>query len=89
VFHHCGDGIVSRILDSILNVPYIVIKDIDANRRFGNAMNKMHDVIFNHQLVYNVYPQKIAGFLTSRGYKVSVLSIPKLWYPHFLLIAKR
>lgn len=68
---------------------YVIIKDIDCNHKFGNFMNRMHDRIINHERIMDVDPMKLIELLEKRGFEVKKIYLPKLWYPHFLLIAKK
>jgi hypothetical protein len=64
----------------------IIIKDIDKNHTFGNFMNKVHDKIINNENIHNIDPNKIEEVLIQNGYKTQYYYIPKLWYPHFMVI---
>lgn len=88
VLHHLNNTYIKKIFSNIKNIPFIVIKDIDANHSFGNFANKMHDLIINQEKTINIYPQSLIEILESYGYDTHYQYLPKLWYPHFLLIAK-
>jgi hypothetical protein len=47
----------------------------------------MHDRIINGEKIHDVYPQKIIEWLHTSGYATKFWKLPKLWYPHFLIIA--
>jgi len=49
----------------------------------------MHDRVINAANFENVYPDEIESFLKNAGFDVQIKSLPKLWYPHFLLIATK
>jgi hypothetical protein len=90
VLHHLSPSNTDAFLKEICNkTDIIIIKDIDANHGFGNYMNKMHDKIINNETIHDIYPEKIVSYLKSRGYKTSLYFIPKIWYPHFLLVGIR
>ena len=90
VLHHLQPSDTDIFLKGICNkTDIIIIKDIDANHKFGNYMNRMHDKIINKETIYDIYPEKIISFLKPIGYEASFIYIPKIWYPHFLLIAIR
>lgn len=87
VLHHLLNH--SAILTNICtqNIKYIAIKDIDANYKFGDFMNKTHDFLINSEKVCSIFPQNLAQILRNRGYEIKYFYLPKLWYPHFLIIA--
>ena len=90
VLHHLSPSDSDVFLKEICErTDIIIIKDIDATHRFGNFMNKMHDKIVNNETVYNIYPVKIKNLLETNGFKTSYYFVPKIWYPHFILIAIR
>ena len=89
VLHHLSEIECEQFIKKVIDkTKIIIIKDIDANHVFGNFMNKIHDKIINKEEVYNIYPNKIRNTFESYGYKIQYYYIPKLWYPHFLLIGK-
>lgn len=87
VLHHLPNH--SEILANICtkNIKYIAIKDIDANYKFGDFMNKAHDFLINKERVCSIFPQNLAQILRNGGYEMKYFYLPKLWYPHFLIIA--
>lgn len=89
VMHHLDNSIREKVLESIGSTEYryIVIKDIDCGKKVGNMMNKLHDFLINREVVHDVDPRHIEMFLEQKGYDVRCYDIPKLWYPHFLMIA--
>jgi hypothetical protein len=90
VLHHLKESEAEMFLQKIVNkTDVVIIKDIDVNHPFGNLMNKMHDMIINHENVENVNPLKIAERLKENNFKTVYSYIPKLWYPHFLLIGMK
>ena len=91
VIHHLENDIWDSILNSLMSkTDTFIIKDIDANKKFGNKMNKLHDKIINKEDIVDVFPNVIQSKLNKSGFKIlEVKSIPKLWYPHFLLTAKK
>jgi 2-polyprenyl-3-methyl-5-hydroxy-6-metoxy-1,4-benzoquinol methylase len=87
VLHHLKDDEGELFLQKIVNnTGVVIIKDIDANHLFGNFMNKLHDKIINHEKVGNVSPIRISESLERNKFKTMYYYIPKLWYPHFLII---
>lgn len=90
VLHHLDPELMERIKPEIFRkFDIIVLKDIDARRKFKNFANRMHDLVINGQLVRDVYPPEIVAELEANGYQVQEFAIPRLWYAHFLLIAQR
>lgn len=91
VIHHLTPDFFERVKKSVVEkqIMYVVVKDIDCRHKFGNFMNRMHDWIINHDKIHDVDPMKIEQYLSEHGYLVSYTYIPKLWYPHFLLIAEK
>lgn len=91
VMHHLDNSMRRKVLESIEHTEYkyIVIKDIDCRKKVGNMMNKLHDFLINHEVVHNVNPRQIEMLLERKGYDIRHYDIPKLWYPHFLIIAAR
>ena len=89
VLHHLDRDFEERLFASVteLNIPYVVIKDIDCRHRFGNKMNRFHDLIINHEKIRDVDPQELMQLLRKSGYAVSFRYLPKLWYPHFIMAA--
>lgn len=89
VLHHLPNH--SAILANICmqHIKYIAIKDIDANYKFGDFMNKAHDFLINNERVCSIFPQNLAQILRNCGYEIKYFYLPKLWYPHFLIIAQR
>ena len=88
VLHHLDNEILERILDAINanGVKIIVIKDIDSRHRFGDFMNKTHDLLINNEKVHSIFPNMLEDNLKSSGFNMEYFYLPKLWYPHFLLV---
>jgi hypothetical protein len=87
VLHHLPQLEYENFFGTIINkTKFIIIKDIDSNHIFGNFMNRMHDKIINREEIYNINPDKIKKYLEDFNYKVQYHYIPKLWYPHFLIV---
>ena len=89
VLHHLSGDFEGRLLGAIKGVRSVIIKDIDGAHKFGTFANKMHDLLINGEKVRPVMPQILATFLAKNGYKVEYFYLPKLWYPHFLLVGQR
>ncbi|MCL1844459.1 MAG: class I SAM-dependent methyltransferase [Defluviitaleaceae bacterium] len=90
VIHHLPPDFWLEILAQITEkFDVIIIKDIDARDKFGNFMNKFHDRVVSGEKITNVHPQKIEKALADAGFSVQTKKMRKLWYPHFLIIAKR
>lgn len=51
-------------------------------------MNRMHDLIINKEHIHDVNPDEILEMLRKNGYRVSYEYMPKLWYPHFMIIGE-
>jgi hypothetical protein len=89
VLHHLSYSDCDSFLKEIVQkTDLIIIKDIDANNKLGNFLNALHDRIINGETVYKVYPNRLKSYFESQGFEVLFYYIPKIWYPHFLLIAK-
>jgi hypothetical protein len=56
------------------------------NHKFGNFMNKMHDKIINKEDINSIDPNKIKEILENNRYETYYYYLPKIWYPHFLII---
>ncbi len=89
VLHHLDNDFIDSLLKKISSFDVIIIKDINCNKRFGNAMNRLHDRLINGEIIIDINPFSLRANLINMGYKVKLLSIRRLWYPHFLLIAKK
>lgn len=90
VFHHLDDTFASSLLLGVINrYDYIVIKDIDCNKRIGNYMNRVHDRVINGEKIRDINPNRLIDFLRENGYETFYYKIQKLWYPHFLLIGRK
>lgn len=90
VIHHLPPQVWEEVKDQLYGVcEFIVIKDIDANYKFGNFMNRLHDRIINGESIYNVNPIQLMAELKRKGYQVEMKKIHKLWYPHFLILARK
>jgi hypothetical protein len=90
VFHHIPQEIYDDFMEeAVKKADVIIIKDNDSNHGFGFLMNRIHDRIINGEKIYDVYPDKIAAYLKSQGFHTQYYYMPKLWFPHFMLVAKR
>ncbi|WP_395002100.1 hypothetical protein [uncultured Helicobacter sp.] len=49
----------------------------------------MHDLLINGERVRSIYPKVLSAELEALGFGVQYFYLPKLWYPHFLLIATK
>lgn len=49
-------------------------------------MNRMHDKIINGEKIHTIFPEKIKEMLETNGFKTYYYYLPKLWYPHFMII---
>ena len=93
VIHHLSPSFWRSVFPQITkSFDVIFIKDIDANYKFGNFCNRLHDRIINGEKIHNVYPGKIdvypgkiEDYLVKSGFTTQTKIIPKLWYPHFFL----
>lgn len=90
VIHHLPPDVWSNVKESLYGkCDFIVVKDIDVNYRFGNLMNRIHDRVINGEKIYNVNPKHLINELNQFGYNVEFREIHKLWYPHFLILARK
>lgn len=90
VLHHLDKSIEDDLFYEIMkkkNYSIIVVKDIDCNRKLGNYMNKLHDLVINGERIRDINPNRLMNLIQSYGYTCKLISVPKLWYPHFILIA--
>lgn len=89
VIHHMDADFRSEFFNSLKmkRIRYIVIKDIDCRHSVGNFMNRLHDLVINRERIHDVNPLKIMKTLEDAGYKTEYFYVPKLWYPHFVLVA--
>ena len=87
VLHHLSPDFTQKLLESIAHIPTIIIKDIDSRHIVGHYANALHDLVFNQEKVCKVYPNKLESTLQALGYTTRYHYLPKLWYPHFLLLA--
>jgi hypothetical protein len=87
VLHHLDTVEYETFFERTINKSkVIIIKDIDKNHPFGNFMNKMHDKIINKENANIIDPKKVERSLIQNGYKTQYYYIPKLWYPHFIVM---
>lgn len=91
VFHHIDEDYINkRLLPKVMSTfDYICIKDIDCNQKFGNHMNRLHDRVINGEIIRDIDPNTLAVLFKENGYETECYKMRRLWYPHFLLIAKR
>jgi len=90
VIHHLPPELWQTILPQLAVLfDVIIIKDIDATCKVGNFLNKMHDRIINGEKIENVYPETIMEHLADKGLNLTRKALPKLWYPHFFIIATK
>lgn len=91
VFHHIDESYVNqKLLPNVMCAfDYICIKDIDCNRKFGNCMNRLHDRVINGEIIRDIDPNVLTGLFKENGYETEYYKLGRLWYPHFLLIAKK
>lgn len=86
VIHHLQPDYWHSIFAQITEIFYVVIiKDIDADRKFGNFCNKMHDRIINGEKIQNVNLGEIEKHLINANFTIQTKALPKLWYPHFII----
>ena len=90
VLHHISPQEETDILTQIADKSNrIIVKDIDGRHKFGNFMNRMHDRYLNGERIRDINPEHITVMLEGLGFLVEYRYLPKIWYPHFVLIAKR
>jgi uncharacterized protein YneR len=90
VLHHLSkaerDDFLAKVIDK---TDVIIIKDIDMRHAFGNFMNRVHDRLINGEVINDVNPIELERYFQSFGFTAEYLYMPKLWRPHFMLIAKK
>lgn len=91
VFHHIPRDESELILNKFSEMTdIIIIKDIASEHFRGNLQNRIHDLIFNRQLVRSVSYKCLSNKIRSYGFEsIKVINMPKFGYSHFLLIAQR
>jgi hypothetical protein len=90
VIHHLPPEFWGIILPRILTLfDVVVIKDIDQNRKFGNFCNRMHDRVINGEKIHDVDPVQTENALKQAGFSTKSKALPKLWYPHFVVVGVR
>jgi hypothetical protein len=88
VIHHLPPDFWRSIMPLVTDLySIVIIKDIDAEHKFGNFMNRLHDFVINGEKIHNVLPSDMEKWLKSSGFAVDREYIPKLWYPHFIIVA--
>ena len=76
----CRKVLVSKDLDIILDFGAGALFWTDwFIREFKAIVCKVHDI----------FPEKIIEILNSSGFEVTYHYMPKIWYPHFILIADK
>jgi hypothetical protein len=90
VLHHLSKAERDAFLAKVIGkTDVIIIKDIDMRHAFGNFMNRVHDRLINGEVINDVNPIELERYFQSFGFTAEYLYMPKLWYPHFMLIAKK
>ena len=90
VFHHLDKQFEHTLLQKVVReFDCIIIKDIDCRKKFGNLMNRLHDRIINGETIRNINPDSLMNDLTKTGYQCQIFMMRKLWYPHFMIIARK
>lgn len=90
VCHHISHEFTMNLINRFAGqCKFIIIKDIDVRYRFGNFMNKFHDKVINGESIRNIDPILYENELKERGYDTRYFFYRKIWYPHFLIIAKK
>lgn len=90
VFHHLNQELIRGLLENATqSYEWIIIKDINCHKKFGNMMNRLHDRFLNHEEVIDIDPEAISRDLESKGFAVRFYEMRRLWYPHFLIVARK
>ena len=90
VLHHLSENEWEEIKEIVCrDFDFVVIKDINCRYKVKNWMNRMHDRIINGEHIRDVDPELLISDLHSAGYHCIYHDIHKLWYPHFIIIAKK
>jgi len=95
LMHHINkekqDNFIKTILENMQINSILIYKDISNRNTFFGLMNKIHDLIYNFQIIYYFNPKKIIE-LSSRlpgQFKIKHFYKRVLWYDHeFLIINK-
>jgi 2-polyprenyl-3-methyl-5-hydroxy-6-metoxy-1,4-benzoquinol methylase len=67
-----------------------ILADIDAARSLGRALNQLHDLVLSREWVHPRPAAATAAMLRGHGLDVAApLQIRSLWYPHYLIVARR
>lgn len=90
VLHHLDIRTADYILrEGMKNYNYVVIKDIDMRHKIGNFLNRMHDRILNGEKIRDIDPCELLNLLRNNGFDTKFYEMRKLWYPHFLIVARK
>jgi putative PIN family toxin of toxin-antitoxin system len=59
---------------------------LTAIRQHGEQVSRMHDRLINGEKIHDVMPDSIEEWLKSSHFATQKEYIPKLWYPHFIIL---
>ena len=90
VLHHVNKNELIGVMNKFTEISScVIIKDVDCNDKLGYLQSKIHDFIFSHQIINDIYADKMEKFFIDKDYKTQVHNIKKYGYPNFLLLANR
>jgi hypothetical protein len=89
VFHHIPDDIYNLFIETaVKSTDLIIIKDNDSRHKIKFFINRLYDRIMNGEKTYDVFPDKIAAYLESKGFRTEYYYLPKFCFAHFMVIAQ-
>ncbi len=79
-----------NIAEAMPSGAVLIVTDIDGSRRVGSGLNQLHDLMLNREWVHPWRASDVVRVLTKCGLEVAKPTrYRSLWYPHYLLIARR
>ena len=89
VLHHVNKNELIQVMNKFTEISScIIIKDVDCNDKLGYLQSKIHDFIISHQIINDIYADKMEKFFIDKNYITQMHNIKKYGYPNFLLLAK-
>ena len=90
VIHHLPPKLWQELLPLITELfTLVMIKDVDAAKKFGFFMSRVHDRVINGETIEAVYPTTLQDALEKGDFLTARYNMPKLWYPHFLILGQK
>ncbi len=81
---------LSQLYDQMRPGSQLIIKDIDASRRFLYLFNKVHDFLMTGTRTYERRLPDLRDTLQSLGYQIKQAITQRLYmYPHFTIVCQR